>query len=160
MAAEGFGERVVVGTRAEGLAAARVRELAAGGAGLVAGAGADAVLYLAVNGPAFPVALFAAARAGVPLVPVNYRLGAAQLEHLIAQHPTALLIADPAQAAALGRDSRTPEQFLHAAAAAAPAVPAEEGFVDPDSPAVIIYTSGTTSAPKGVVLRHANLVSY
>ncbi|WP_433507904.1 class I adenylate-forming enzyme family protein [Pseudonocardia halophobica] len=160
MAAEGFGDRVVVGTRAEGLTAARVRELAAGGATLVAGAGADAVLYLAVNGPAFPVALFTAARVGVPLVPVNYRLGAAQLDHLVAQHPKALVVADAAQAAAVERAGlgfRTPAEFLRDAAAAAPA---EEGFVDPDSAAVVIYTSGTTSAPKGVVLRHANLVSY
>jgi acyl-CoA synthetase (AMP-forming)/AMP-acid ligase II len=160
MAAEGFGDRVVVGTRAEGLSAARLRELAAGGATLVAEAGADAVLYLAVNGPAFPVALFAAARAGVPLVPVNYRLGAAQLDHLLAQHPKALVVADAAQAGAAQRAGlgfRTPDGFLRDAAAAARA---EEGYVDPDSPAVVLYTSGTTSAPKGVVLRHANLVSY
>ncbi|GAA4686751.1 hypothetical protein GCM10023215_22900 [Pseudonocardia yuanmonensis] len=163
MAAEGFGDRVVVGTRAEGLTAARLRGLAAGGASLVADAGADAVLYLAVNGPAFPVALFGAARAGVPLVPVNYRLGAAQLDHLLAQHPKALVVADAAQAGAaerVGLGVRTPAEFLRDAAAAAGTVSTEEGFVDPDSAAVVIYTSGTTSAPKGVVLRHANLVSY
>jgi acyl-CoA synthetase (AMP-forming)/AMP-acid ligase II len=32
--------------------------------------------------------------------------------------------------------------------------------VDTGAPAVLIYTSGTTSAPKGVLLRHHNLVSY
>src|SRR5260370_39323742 len=31
---------------------------------------------------------------------------------------------------------------------------------DDNRPAVLIYTSGTTSAPKGVVIRHANLLSY
>ncbi|HJQ47207.1 MAG TPA: class I adenylate-forming enzyme family protein [Amycolatopsis sp.] len=162
MAADGFGDRIVVGTREEGLSAARLRDLASGGAALIAESGADSVLYLAVNGPAFPVALFAAARAGVPLVPVNYRLGAEQLQHLIGNHPKALVVADEGQAAAVeraGLAARTPAAFL-ADAAAADAGYAPEMPADPDSAAVIIYTSGTTSAPKGVLLRHANLVSY
>jgi acyl-CoA synthetase (AMP-forming)/AMP-acid ligase II len=162
MAADGFGERVVVGTREEGFTAARLRELAAAAGALVTDSGADSLLYLAVNGPAFPVALFGAARAGVPLVPVNYRLGAEQLDHLVGNHPDALVIADEGQTAAIeraGLTARTPEKFLAELAETRP--PADEPvFVDPDSPAVIIYTSGTTSAPKGVVLRHANLVSY
>lgn len=63
MAAEGFGDRVVVGRTEDGLTAARLRELSFGGAVAVRAAGADSIVYLAVNGPAFPVALFAAARA-------------------------------------------------------------------------------------------------
>ena len=43
MAAEGFGDRVVVGSRNGGLTAARLRELAAGGATAVQEAGADAL---------------------------------------------------------------------------------------------------------------------
>jgi acyl-CoA synthetase (AMP-forming)/AMP-acid ligase II len=161
MAADGFGDRVVVGTREQGLTATRLRELATGVAAMIADAGADSLLYLAVNGPAFPVALFGAAQAGVPLVPVNYRLGAEQLDHLIGNHPKALVVADAGQAPAIeraGLSAYTPDVLLADAATAGP-VP-EDAFVDPDSAAVIIYTSGTTSAPKGVVLRHANLVSY
>ena len=162
MAAEGFGDRVVIGRTDDGLTARRLRELAVGGAYLVRAAEADAIVYLAVNGPALPVALFAAARAGVPLVPVNYRLGDAQLDALLANHPRALGIADPEHGEALrraGLEVRSPAEWLARAAenAGPPAV------ADParsDAPAVLIYTSGTTSAPKGVVLRHHNLVSY
>ncbi|MER5436594.1 class I adenylate-forming enzyme family protein [Streptomyces sp. NPDC002588] len=162
MAAEGFGDRVVIGRAEDGLSAARLRELAAGGARLVRAADADAIVYLAVNGPALPVSLFAAARAGVPLVPVNYRLGDAQLDALLANHPRALGIVDPEHGEALRRAGlpvRSPAEWLAQAAESA-GPPVGDDPADSDAPAVLIYTSGTTSAPKGVVLRHHNLVSY
>ncbi len=97
MAVDGFGDRTVVGSRDLGISAARLQELSVAGAAAIREAGADSVVYLAVNGPAFPVAMFSAARAGVPLVPVNYRLGREQLDGLLANHPRALGIADQAQ---------------------------------------------------------------
>ncbi|WP_405975881.1 fatty acid--CoA ligase family protein [Streptomyces sp. NBC_00988] len=160
MAAEGFGDRVVIGRAQDGLTPVRLRELAVGGARSVRAADADAIVYLATNGPAFAVAQFAAAHAGVPLVPVNYRLGEEQLDALLANHRRALAIAASDQDVAprrAGLTVRSPAEWLTEAAANT------DGDVEPrlsDAPAVLIYTSGTTSAPKGVVLRHHNLVSY
>jgi acyl-CoA synthetase (AMP-forming)/AMP-acid ligase II len=162
MAVDGFGERTVVGRAEDGLTAAQLHALAVGGAQVVRDAGADAIVYLALNGPAFPVALFAAARAGVPLVPVNYRLGAEQLDALLANHPRALGIADHAQAGALARAgiaAHRPAEWLLAAAGEGVADEPDEPD-EPDETAVLIYTSGTTSTPKGVMLRHHNLLSY
>ena len=93
MAAEGFGDRVLAGRRSAGITAAELARRSRSGAALLRERAADALVYLDVNGPAFPVALFAAARAGVPLVPLNYRLGQQQLDALLARHPKALGIA-------------------------------------------------------------------
>ncbi|WP_280231100.1 class I adenylate-forming enzyme family protein [Nocardia cyriacigeorgica] len=160
MAADGFADRVVIGSGRGGITAARLAEMANAGARAIRASGADAVVYLAVNGPAFPVALFAAARAGVPLVPVNYRLGGEQLRALLAKHPTALVISGGGRAMLPGEGRMTvltPEEWL--AAASVPGAGGVEA-ADSDAPAVVIYTSGTTSAPKGVLLRHEHLTSY
>ena len=161
MAVDGFGDRVLAGRKSGGITAAQLAARSHSGAALVRERGADAVIYLAVNGPAFPVALFAAARAGVPLVPVNYRLGQRQLDALLARHPKALGIADPDSLAHFeraGLDAITTDEWLAQTAvnrgtASAPAT-------GEDAVAIVIYTSGTTSEPKGVLLRHENLVSY
>ena len=155
MAADGFGDRVLLGRRTAGLTAARLRALSIGGARLIRSAGADSVVYLGVNGPAFPVALFAAARAGVPLVPVSYRLGGQQLGALLANHPRALGLAGPDETGALraaGLTALTFGDWLRAAGPdqAGPDDP-DRAEAEPQAPAVLIYTSGTTSAPKGVL---------
>lgn len=161
MVADAFGDRVLVGSHDSGLTAQELRERVDSAAADLVASAADSVVYLALNGPAFPVALLAAGRAGLPLVPVNYRLGKEQLDSLLAHHPFAFGIAEGAEAAAAldraGIPHRTPQEWL--AELADRAAPAPEP-ADEDAPAVVIYTSGTTSAPKGVLLRHANLVSY
>lgn len=106
-----------------------------------------AVLYLGANHLAYPVALFGAALAGVPLVPLNYRLGEEQLGSLRDRHPGALALG-PADLDGL-LDPADP-----------PAGEELDAMPDGDGVAVLLYTSGTTSAPKSVVLRHRHLLAY
>ncbi len=104
-----------------------------------------AVLYLGANHLAYPVALFGAAIAGVPFVPLNYRLGEHQLDALRARHPGALVLRPEDLDALL-------EPAGEASQAQAPQ--------DQDGVAVILYTSGTTSEPKAAILRHKHLLAY
>src|ERR1700729_1182915 len=154
-------ERPLVGARADALSAGDLLALAGGGATVLRDAGADAVGFIGTGGPAFPVSLFAAGLAGGPFTPLNYRLAAGQLAELAAglgKRPF-LIVDGPYAAAVFGVPATilSTEQWLAAARAAEPAPAAD---IDDELPAVVLYTSGTTSKPKGAVLRHSHLVSY
>ena len=123
-------------------------------------AGASALAYVGTNGFAFPIGLFAAAAAGVPFVPLNYRLSDEQLHELLAPLGETLVIAEGAAADALSaRGHRVVDAAAFVATARAGTgngdVPA-----DAEGPAVLLYTSGTTASPKAAVLRHRHLTSY
>ena len=161
MAAATHGERVAVQCGGEVL---RYEELfAASGAAAreLQASGAAHLALLDVSSLAAPVALFAAARAGLPYVPLNYRLTEGELDALLQRIAPAKLVTDPARAASFsaraGADVAARDAFLARAreASEAPAAPD-----DPEGIAVLLFTSGTTGAPKAAVLRHRHLVSY
>jgi acyl-CoA synthetase (AMP-forming)/AMP-acid ligase II len=151
--------RVAVGSRHGGLTFGELDALASGAAAAIAGSGAGSVVFLGLNGPSFVVALFASAKAGVPLVPLNYRLADDRIQQLVLSLDDPLVVADPAfldHVAVSSERLMSTEVFLQSAEATALSTRAH-----PESDvAVILFTSGTTSAPKGVVLRHENLISY
>lgn len=119
---------------------------------------ATGVAYVGNNHLVFPIALFGAAIAGVPLVPVNYRLADAQLQAQIDAHPGAYVIHDGG-----APECATPVQLVERMeflGSLDEREPDLEPCEDPDAPALILYTSGTTSHPKAAVLRHRHLFAY
>jgi len=86
MAATGMPGRVGIGrlqpvdASPAGLTYGALLDRAESGAGVLAERDAEELVYVGVNADDFAVALFAAAWAGVPLVPLNYRLGRDALE--------------------------------------------------------------------------------
>jgi acyl-CoA synthetase (AMP-forming)/AMP-acid ligase II len=158
MAASVHPERLAVGRRAEGMTYERLAAAAAGGATVLVESGAQHVVFVGVNGPVLPVLTFAAAWAGIPIAPLSYRLPADQLRALIARLTKPLIVADPAYLGAFdGAPSMSSVEFLALAEAAPRRAPAE---VPDSATAVVLFTSGTSAAPKGVLLRHENLTSY
>ena len=176
MAATGHGERIAFGALGGGLTYTDLFERARAGAEHVRAAGATEVVFLAGNSEVFPLTLFACAWAGVPLVPLNYRLGRNELTILLGDHPDALLVVDPALEGLVDeadRDVRTTEKWLEVTAGA---VGTDDQFTDDqftdhqftddqwsmegDDVALLLYTSGTTARPKAAVVRQRHLVSY
>ncbi len=118
------------------------------------------LVYVAPNSLALPIALFGAAAAGVPCVPLNYRLADEQLADLLANHAGALVVADPQIAprlGALGHRVMTTDAFIAATTSGG-----EAGFSTSDGDEIwlLLYTSGTTAAPKAALLRHRHVTSY
>ena len=153
----------------------------------------DRVAVLAANEFEYPILFFALQRLGAIMVPLNYRLTAPELEHILADSDARVLIYQSAFAGVVSQLTAS-----QAGAAALPAAPlrnfdatprpawaraeaqwlvdgpdgvaallrdetsAEDGpLAMPDleesDPCMILYTSGTTGAPKGAVVTHKML---
>lgn len=118
------------------------------------------VALLDESSEAAPIALFGAALAGIPYVPLNYRLADADLGALLDRIAPAYVIGDVARTERLskGHNCNARDAFVSAALAAAKDASGEEH--EGEGIAAQIFTSGTTAAPKAALLRHSNLMGY
>ncbi|MGI9112773.1 MAG: class I adenylate-forming enzyme family protein [Gaiellaceae bacterium] len=129
----------------------RSERLAAGllEAGLVPG---DRVATLTGSSPEHVVVFFACAKAGLILLPLNWRLTNAELAYQVADAEPAVLLASlelAETAASLHGRSAGLEDLVFRKHKSLPPVRDDDGLL-------IVYTSGTTGRPKGALLSHAN----
>jgi acyl-CoA synthetase (AMP-forming)/AMP-acid ligase II len=112
----------------------------------------EAVLVLAGNDVTSVIAIHAAIRAGALTMVAPTSVGRAQLHDIVVATAPSITLASAAMLPA-ARDDGGPTRWLAIGAIgdASPAAPIEPVTRDPDEPSVVIFTSGTTSRPKGVV---------
>jgi acyl-CoA synthetase (AMP-forming)/AMP-acid ligase II len=135
---------------------------ARGAASVIRNSGASHVALLDESSEASAVALFGAALAGVPYVPLNYRLADVDLAALLERVAPAVIIGDCARVERLlpGQSNTVLSRADFVTQAQAASNGADEDSADGDGIAIQLFTSGTTAAPKAAILRHSNLLSY
>ena len=159
MAASSNPDRTAVVSGDLRLTTQQLSDLADGGAGVIAASNAKHLAYVGIGGAMLPVLIFAAARAGLAFTPINYRLSGEGVQALIKRLPEPLVVVDSRYRDMVGDASdrvMLSDEFLTAAHTGEPAAE----FPDPESVAIVLFTSGTTSQPKAVELSHNNLTSY
>ncbi|MEP1441837.1 MAG: class I adenylate-forming enzyme family protein [Hyphomicrobiales bacterium] len=118
----------------------------------------DRVLILLENSAAVVAAVFAISRIGATSVPFNARQTEAEVERIIAHSDPAVVLFS----SAVSKDAATHAKRLGGtpmqACSGLDGV-ARHSSPDPDlgDVATLLYTTGTTGTPKGVMLTHANL---
>ncbi len=128
----------------------------------------DRCALLAYNCLEFVEVLFAAAKLGLIVVPLNWRLAAAELAFILSDSGTETLFFDPdfAGTAEALKGQSPLKRFMSIGPKELPGIPSYEKALsgqrddepepdqgaDMNTPHIIMYTAGTTGRPKGAVL--------
>lgn len=113
----------------------------------------DRVVCLAAGSRDFAALLYGVSRCGAVLVPCAEETSDYQLRWLVDDAKPALVVTaahDTTDRSAYG----VPTITIDVLGSGAPAQASEVLHVDPDATALLIYTSGTTARPKGIVCPH------
>jgi acyl-CoA synthetase (AMP-forming)/AMP-acid ligase II len=161
--------------------ASRVNRLANALQGLGVGRG-TAVAVMAVNSPQYVETYYACAKLGAIFVPLNYRAKREELDYMVnASESKVLFVGERYLDLVAGLRSKFTgvREYVGFDASSSPRAGApSEGMVaydallagstedevfteiDENDPSILMYTSGTTALPKGVVLTHLTLSVY
>ena len=132
------------------------------------------VAAMAVNSPAYVITYFACSKLGATFVPLNYRAKEEELTYMVNTAAAQVMFVGDRYVDLLKRVRPTltsvrevicydgPRDGMHGYQALVEATEPEDIFTDveDEDPNILIYTSGTTSLPKGVVLTTGGMSEY
>jgi malonyl-CoA/methylmalonyl-CoA synthetase len=127
----------------------------AGGLHVLGVKAGDRVAIFAASSLDWVIAYLGVQRVGACVVPMNPDYHAAEAEHILHDSEPAFVIADRPRAAIVEKLGLRLVPLEDLPRAAVPPMPG----LTADSPAAILYTSGTTGRPKGAVLDHGNFLA-
>ena len=121
----------------------------------------DRIAAYGRNSDAYFIAFLACVRGGFVHVPVNYALTGDELSYIVGQSGSRLVLTGAGLEGNLSAIDVTALALndLIAVALDPSATVVEEPDIDDDSLAQIVYTSGTTAAPKGAMMTHKAMIS-
>jgi fatty-acyl-CoA synthase len=122
----------------------------------------DTVAIFATNSPEFVAAFFGCARIGAVLAPINLMFTPDDVGYVLEKTRVKALLVEPVFESRVHSKPAVcfvlSEEFRESLAALDGG--AVEQLVESEAPHLIIFTSGTTARPKGVVLTHLNFYAY
>ncbi len=133
----------------------------------------DVVAMMSRNCPDYMVAWFGTLKLGAVFTGVNFTLAGAEITFQLNHSGATVIVAEDACCGAVDavrddlttvatfvasgpRDGQPPHGWVSFAALAGRSAPEPECEIDENDPAMLVYTSGTTEHPKGVLVSHRN----
>lgn len=134
----------------------------------------DRVAALQTNSHQYIEAYYATATLGATFVPLNYRAKLPELEYMVTAASVKVLFVGARYADAarqlrpkfpsvqyyIAMESRQPDMLYYEDLVAGGSPDVEDAEVDEGDVSILMYTSGTTSLPKGVMLTYGDFTNY
>ncbi len=160
LAADTLGDRTALTDESGDLTYVEMRALARSAGARLSERGGRTLAFADVNSAAVPAALFGAAWAGAAYAPLNFRLPPDSLNAQVARLDHPVTVTSTELSGRIGDASSQSSVEWERGIRSSTGTSEAAYRPEPEGAAVILFTSGSSGAPKAALLSHENLLSY